>query len=100
MLHMAAQVVWPGKAFPTYGTYIGLVDSPVMRADMVGHPVLPFKALLADGALERLLVRMRQLVAIQVVDVTKGLAAHLAAVVLLDGFGRFLGHVLLRHVAH
>lgn len=56
MLHVTAQVVWPGKAFPTHRTYIGLVDSTVMRANMVGHSVLPFKALLADGALKRLLV--------------------------------------------
>lgn len=90
----------PGKAFPTDRTYIGLVDSPVMRANVVGHPVLPFKALLADGALERFLVWVGQLVAIQVVDVTKGLATHLAPVVFLDGFGGFLDDVLLRHVAH
>lgn len=38
--------------------------------------------------------------AIQVVDITKGFAAHLAPVVLLDGFGRFLGHILLRHITH
>lgn len=67
---------------------------------MVGHPVLPFKALLADGALEGLLVRMGQLVAVQVVDVAEGLATHLTTVVFLDGFGGFLGDVLLRHVAH
>lgn len=34
------------------------------------------------------------------VDVTEGLAAHLAPVVFLDWFGGLLGHVLLRHVAH
>lgn len=71
-----------------------------MRADVVGHSVLPLKTLLADGALERLLVRMGQLVAVQVVDVAEGLAAHLASMVLLDWLGRLLGYVLLRHVAH
>lgn len=71
-----------------------------MRANMVGHSVLPFKALLADGALKRLLVRMGQLVAIQVVHITKGLATHLTAMVFLDRFGGFLGDVLLRHIAH
>lgn len=71
-----------------------------MRANVVGHPVLPFKALLADGALKRLLVRVGQLVAIQVIDVTEGLAAHLAPMVLLDRFGGFLGHILLLHVPH
>lgn len=90
----------PGKAFSTHRTNVRLVDSSVMRANMVGHPVLPFKALLADRALKRLLVWMGQLVAIQVVDVTEGLAAHLTAVVLLDRFGGFLGHVLLWLVAH
>lgn len=43
---------------------------------------------------------MGQLVAIQVVDITEGLAAHLTAVVFLDRFGGFLGHVLLWLVAH
>lgn len=71
-----------------------------MRANMVGHPVLPFEALLADGALERLLIRMGQLVAVQVVHVTKGLSAHLAAMVFLHRFGGLLGDVLLWHVAH
>lgn len=90
----------PGEAFPTHWADIGLVDSSVVRADVVRHPVLPFKALLADGALKRLLVRMGQLVTVQVVDVAEGLAAHLAPVVLLDRFGGFLGHVLLLHVPH
>lgn len=100
MLHMAAQVVWPGKAFSTHRTYIGLVDTPIVRANMVGHAVLPFKALLADGTLKRLLVRMGQLVTIQVVYIAKGFAAHLASMVLLDRFGRFLRDILLRHIAH
>ena len=71
-----------------------------MRANVVGHPVFPLKALLADGALKRLLVGMGQLVAIQVVDITKCFATHLTPVVLLDGFGGFLDDVLLWHVAH
>lgn len=90
----------PGKAFPTHRTNIGLVNSAIVGADMVGHPVLPFKALLADGTLEGLLIRVGQLVAVQVVHVAEGLAAHVAAVVFLDRFGRFLLDVLLRHVAH
>lgn len=56
MLHVAAQMVWPGKAFSTHRTHVGLVDPSIMRADVVGHSILPFKALLADGTLERLLV--------------------------------------------
>ncbi len=43
---------------------------------------------------------MGQLVAIQVIDITKGLATHLTPMVFLDGFGGFLGDILLRHVAH
>lgn len=43
---------------------------------------------------------MGQLVAIQVVDITKGFAAHLTPVVFLDRFGGFLGDILLWHVAH
>ena len=43
---------------------------------------------------------MGQLVAIQVVNITEGLATHLAAVVFLDGFGGFLGNVLLGYIAH
>lgn len=62
---------------------------------MVGHAVLPLEALLADGAFEGLLVRMRQFVAIQVVHVPKGLAAHVTAVVLLHWFGGLFGDVLL-----
>lgn len=76
------------------------MDSSVVRAYVVGHSVLPLKALLADWALKWLLVRMGQLVAIQVIDVTEGLAAHLAPVILLDRFGGFLGHILLLHVPH
>lgn len=67
---------------------------------MVGHAVLPFKALLADGTLKRLLIWMGQLVTIQVVYVAKGFAAHLTSMVLLDRFGRFLRDILLRHIAH
>ena len=49
---------------------------------MVAHAVLPLEALLADGAGERLLVRVGQAVAVEVVDVTEGLPARLAGVVL------------------
>lgn len=76
------------------------MHSAVVGANVVGHAVLPLEALLADGALKGFLIRMGELVAVQVVDVAEGLAAHLAAVVLLDGLGRLLGDVLLWHVAH
>lgn len=96
------QKMWtvPGKAFPTHRTHIGLVDSPVMRANMVGHSVLPFKALLADGALKWLFIWMGELVAIQMVYITKGLATHLTPMVFLDRLGGFLGDILLWYIAH
>lgn len=98
---MAAEVVWPGEAFPAHRADVGLVHAAVVGAGVVRHAVLPLEALVADGTLEGLLVRVGQLVAIEVVDVTEGLAAHLAAMVLLHGLGGLLvGHVALRHVAH
>lgn len=90
----------PGKAFPTHRTYVGLVDSPIMRANVVGHSVLPLKALLADGAFERLFIWMGQLVTVQVVDIAKGLAAHLTPMVFLHRFGGLLGDGWLWHVTH
>lgn len=62
-----------------------------MRAYVVRHAVFPLESLLADWALEWFLVRVRQLVSVQVVDISEGLAAHLAAVVLLHRLGRLLG---------
>lgn len=38
--------------------------------------------------------------AVQVVNVTKSLPAHLTPVVLLDGLGGLLRDILLLHVAH
>ena len=67
---------------------------------MTGHAVLPLEPLLADGALERLLVRVRQLVAVQVVDVTESFPTHVAAVVLLDGLRGLLDDTVLVLVLH
>lgn len=60
---------------------------------MVAHAVLPLEALLADGAGVRLLVRVRQPVTVEVVDVSEGLSAGLAGVVLphLVGVGVGVG---------
>ena len=55
---------------------------------MVAHAVLALEALLAHRALVGLLVRVRQLVSVQVVHVAEGLAAHLAGVVLPDALSR------------
>lgn len=55
---------------------------------MVTHAVLALEALLAHRALVGLLVRMRQLMSVQVVDVAEGLAAHLAGVILPDALPR------------
>lgn len=90
----------PGEAFSTHRTHIGLVDPSVMRANVVGHSVLSFKALLADRALKGLLIWMGKLVAIQVVDITEGLATHLTPMVFLDRFWRFFRDILLRQIAH
>ncbi len=92
----------PREAFPTNRADIRLVHAAVVRAHMVGHAVLPLETLVTNGALVGLLVRVWELVAVEVVDVTEGLAAHLAAVVLLHRFGGFLGYgwLLLRQDRH
>lgn len=90
----------PGKSFPTNWTHVRLVNTTVMRTNMVGHSVLPFKPLLADGALKRLLIWVGQLVAIEVVHITKCFATHLTPMVFLDGFGGFLDNILLWHITH
>ncbi len=92
----------PREAFPTNGADIWLVHTAVVRAHMIGHAVLPLETLVTYVALEGLLVRVWELVAVEVVDVTEGLAAHLTAVVLLHRFGGFLGYgwLLLRQDRH
>ena len=47
------------------------------------HAVLSFESLLTHGALKGLLVRMRQLVPVEVVNVTECLSAYVARVVLI-----------------
>lgn len=63
-------------------THVGLLHAALVRAHVVAHAVLSLEALLADGARVRLLVRVGQAVAVQVVHVPEGLAARLAGVVL------------------
>jgi len=69
------------------GADVGLLHAPLVGAHVVAHAVLPLEALLADGARERLLVRVGQAVAVEVVDVAESLPARLAGVVLPHGVG-------------
>ena len=64
------------------GADVGFFHSALVGAHVVAHAVLPLEALLADGTGEGLLVRVRQAVAVEVVDVAEGLPARLAGVVL------------------
>lgn len=63
-------------------TDVGFLHAALVRAHVVTHAVLPLEALLADGTGVRLLVRVGQPVAVQVVHVSEGLPAGLAGVVL------------------
>lgn len=71
------------------GADVGFLHAALVRAHVVAHAVLPLEALLADGAGERLLVRVGQAVAVEVVNVSEGLATRLAGVVFphRDGVG-------------
>lgn len=101
MLDMTAKMIWPREALSANGADIWLVHTTIMRADVVCHAVLSLKTLVADGALKGLLVRVRKLVAVEMVDVTEGLTAHIAAMVLLHRLGGLLGHWrLLRQGRH
>lgn len=81
----------PGEGLATVGADVGLLHAALMGAHVVAHAVLPLEALLADGAGEGLLVRVGQAVAVEVVDVPKGLAARLARVVLPHRVGVGVG---------
>lgn len=69
------------------GADVGLLHAALMGAHVVAHAVLPLEALLADGTGERLLVRVGQTVAVEMVHVPEGLPARLTGVVLLHGVG-------------
>lgn len=64
---------------------------------MVGHAILSLEALIANGTLEGFLVRVGQLVPVEVVDVPEGLATHLTGVVLLHGLAGLLDGLRHRH---
>lgn len=64
---------------------------------MVGHAILPLEALIANGTFEGFLVRVGQLVPVEVVDVPEGLSTHLTSVVLLHGLAGLLHRLRDRH---
>ena len=83
----------PGEGLGAVWTDVRFFHAALVRAHVVAHPVFPLEALLADGAGVRLLVRVGQTVAVQVVHVSEGLPAGLAGVVLphLVGVGVGVG---------
>lgn len=88
-------MVRPGEAFPTNTAGVGFGDASFVRPHVVSHPVLPLEALVTNGTLEGLFIRVGELVPVEVVHVAEGLPTHLAGVVLLDrltGFLDRLGH--------
>lgn len=81
----------PGEGLATVGADVGLLHTALMRAHVVAHAVLPLEALLADRAGEGLLVRVGKAVAVEVVDVSEGLAARFARMVLPHWVGVGVG---------
>lgn len=71
----------PGESFATVGADVGFLHTSLVGSHMVAHAVLPLEALLADVTGERLLVRVGQAVAVEVVNVTESLPARLAGMV-------------------
>lgn len=90
----------PGEALPTDRTDVRLVNSTIMGADMVCHAILPLEPLLADGTLKRLLVRVRQLVAVKVIHISEGFTTHVTAMILFHWLGGLLRDALLLLVLH
>lgn len=84
-----------GEALPTDRTDVRLVNTTIMGADMVSHAVLPLEPLLADGTLKRLLIGVRQLVAVEVIYISEGFTTHIAAMILFHWLGGLLGDALL-----
>lgn len=67
---------------------------------MVAHPVFPLEALLADGAGVRLLVRVGQAVAVEMIDVSEGLPTGLTGMVLPHLVSVGIGIWILLHGPH
>lgn len=87
----------PRKAFSTHTTGVGFGDATLMRPHVIGHAVLSFETLIANWTLKRLLIRVGQLMPVEMVDVAEGLAAHLTGVVLFDRLAGFLHCLRHRH---
>lgn len=90
-------MVRPGEAFPTNTASIWFGDASLMRPHVVSHPVLPLEALVTNGTLKRLFVRMGKLVPIEVVHIPEGLPTHLTGMVLLDRLTGLLDRLGHRH---
>lgn len=72
----------PWETLGTMGTHVWFLHSALVGSDVVTHPILPLKALLADGTRVRLLVWVGQPVPIQMVHVPESLPACLTCMVL------------------
>lgn len=82
LLDLNCSKVSPGESLAAVGAHVGFFHTTLVGAHMVAHAVLPLEALLADGTGERLLVRVGQAVAVEMVNVAERFAACLAGVVL------------------
>lgn len=89
----------PRKGLGAVRADVRLLHAALVRAHMVAHPVFPLEALLADWAGVRLLIRVGQPVAVEVVDVPEGLSTGLAGVVLPHLIGAGNGIRILREEA-
>lgn len=76
------EVMSPGERLATVGADVGFFHTTLVGAHVVAHAVLSLEALLADGTGERLLVRVGQSMAVEMVNVAESLPARLAGVVL------------------
>lgn len=88
---VTVQMIRTRESLSTVAADVGLVHRAVVGTHVIRHPVLALEALLTHVAGVGLLVRVRQLVAVQVVDISEGFAAHLAGVVLAHLLGRWGG---------
>lgn len=82
LLGLNCSTVSPGESLATVGADVGFFHATLVGAHMVAHAVLPLEALLADGTGERLLIRVGQAVAVEMVNVAESLPACLTGVVL------------------
>lgn len=79
---LCACVLSPWETLGTMRTHVWFLHSSLVGSDMIAHPILPLKTLLADGTRVRLFIWVGQAVPIQMVDVPKSLPTCLTRVVL------------------